>query len=64
MQRYKYEFVRIEYKSTARDKFGGYREEIENRAAAGWRFVSTVLQPDFLTGGHFELVFEKPLEED
>lgn len=63
MQRYKYEFVRVKAKFIGMDKFGDYREEIERRGAAGWRFVSTFLSPDFLNSGQFELVFEKPLEE-
>jgi len=59
VQRYKYEFVQVGYEFLARSRMAPYREEIERRAADGWRFVTSILPPDFMTGGKFELVFEK-----
>jgi hypothetical protein len=63
VQKYKYEFVRVDYTFLAKNRMAPYREEVERRAADGWRFVTSVLPPDFMTGGKFELVFEKEVSE-
>jgi len=63
MQRYKYEFVQVGYRFLAKNRMAPYREEVERRAADGWRFVTSILPPDFMTVEAFELVFEKEVSE-
>lgn len=68
-QRYRYEFERVIAGRAAMGgfKFDAYREKVLERAAAGWRFVSAVVPPEFMTLGggraYVDLVFEVPLEE-
>lgn len=67
-QRYKYEFERVVAPRFAIGafKFNAYQEKIMERAVAGWRFVTAVVPPEFMTPGggraYLDLVFEAPVD--
>lgn len=61
--KYKYEFVRVAARGRGASKFDAYRQEILDRARAGWRFVAAVTPPEIMTTSgavYLDLVFEAP----
>lgn len=59
--RFSYEFVRISARGRGAVKFDAYRQEIVDRASAGWRFVTAITPPEMMTtsgAAYFDLVFE------
>ncbi len=68
--RFEYEYVRVPARGRGATKFDAYRQEIDDRARVGWRFVAAITPPESMTtsgAAYFDLVFEAPVgvaEED
>lgn len=60
-RRYTYSYVRVQASGGGSARFDSYREEIDERAAKGWRFVTAVTPPEAMTtsgAAYLDLVFE------
>ncbi|MBS3932921.1 MAG: DUF4177 domain-containing protein [Truepera sp.] len=64
MQRFEYNYVRIESQRGGDGRFDRYRDVVAQRAAEGWRFVTAIVPPEVMTTSgraYLDLVFERPL---
>ncbi|MBS3967601.1 MAG: DUF4177 domain-containing protein [Truepera sp.] len=64
MQRFEYDYVRIEPQRGGDSRFDRYRDVVTQRAAEGWRFVTAIVPPEIMTSSgraYLDLVFERPL---
>jgi len=62
--RFEYAYVRVRARGRGAAKFDAYRQEIDDRARAGWRFVAAITPPEMMTtsgAAYLDLVFETPV---